>query len=287
MANLFASVEAAEQEHEFSYIDQNYIWWYFDENSPNAFQMAFGDYVELEGKTYREFGIVRNGQREKRGSNEVTWNDDDSKTWPKWLMREEDNCLYAIVPEENRNEWLLYDLSGIFNIAPEDFNWEIPVYNFNIEAGEFAYIYDIMGCYINFEITDVELLKVGDSYRKVFITRNWGYGHPDTYYKIIEGIGLNQGGCLAYATFVRPASYPIDPYYDSSWEHLILYEVTDVDGNPVYKNPNPWLSDCRTIADDDDQENKFEKTYDLFGREVSDPQPGTVYIRGGKKFVAG
>ena len=58
--------------------------------------------------------------------------------------------------------------------------------------------------------------------------------------------------------------------------------MTDKDGDILYKG-RPGMSQVkeltRAVSGSD------AKLYDLMGRSVSNPQPGTIYIRDGKKFV--
>ncbi|MDE7414656.1 MAG: hypothetical protein K2N05_12825 [Muribaculaceae bacterium] len=64
------------------------------------------------------------------------------------------------------------------------------------------------------------------------------------------------------------------------YEVCYLSSVFDVDGTYIYGKPAGIHNTQITKQDND------SRLYDLHGRRVTNPQPGSVYIRGGKKFVA-
>ena len=66
--------------------------------------------------------------------------------------------------------------------------------------------------------------------------------------------------------------------------HLIrFHSLEDTDGNVLVRiNDIPAGADQIDMAPEEAGDGKI---YDLMGREIHDPQPGTVYIRNGKKYV--
>ncbi|MDE7412706.1 MAG: hypothetical protein K2N05_02800 [Muribaculaceae bacterium] len=62
----------------------------------------------------------------------------------------------------------------------------------------------------------------------------------------------------------------------------ILIKVERPDGTVIYENPTSSVRDINAQS----PANNDESIYDLHGRVVTNPQLGSVYIRGGKKFVA-
>lgn len=97
--------------------------------------------------------------------------------------------------------------------------------------------------------------------------------------KFLEGIGVVSGGTLTDA-YIRPLVLPTCLCYSLT----DLLRVTD-NNTTIYENPQaiPEISAIRDIKSDIKSSNSV--IYDLFGREIMHPQPGTVYIRNGKKFV--
>ena len=58
-----------------------------------------------------------------------------------------------------------------------------------------------------------------------------------------------------------------------------LYSVYDTDGTIIYGTPSGISSpEYKTVSRDN-------QIYDLYGREISNPLPGSIYIRNGKKIV--
>ena len=66
----------------------------------------------------------------------------------------------------------------------------------------------------------------------------------------------------------------------NDYEVCYLTSVFDTDGTIIYGRP----SNVNTLHNN--YLNNNLKTYDLHGREVTSPVPGSIYIRDGKKFVA-
>ncbi|MDE6257747.1 MAG: hypothetical protein K2M53_05125 [Muribaculaceae bacterium] len=66
----------------------------------------------------------------------------------------------------------------------------------------------------------------------------------------------------------------------NDYEVCYLTSVFDTDGTIIYGKPS------NVNALHNNYLNNNLKTYDLYGREVTSPVPGSIYIRNGKKFVA-
>lgn len=92
----------------------------------------------------------------------------------------------------------------------------------------------------------------------------------------IEGIGCMDGllpfPCIEY---IKTA--------DTSYSFISLLNVEDEQGNIIF-NPG-MLSEVSEISNDK-LKSESDHIFDLHGREVANPLPGSIYIHNGKKFVA-
>ncbi|MDE7414657.1 MAG: hypothetical protein K2N05_12830 [Muribaculaceae bacterium] len=82
----------------------------------------------------------------------------------------------------------------------------------------------------------------------------------------------------------------LNPYYDDNTglkEYAVyINNIYDSEGNIVYKGRNfDGEASIYDLSIDSIDKND-SLLYDLHGRVVTNPQPGSIYIRGGKKFVA-
>lgn len=101
---------------------------------------------------------------------------------------------------------------------------------------------------------------------------------------LIEGLGTTFNGSLGSYTFERPTCQESwvnteRPGIDSS-----LVRVYDSEDNLVYGSP--FVSGNSADGIEADAAGSDATVYDVFGRRVRLTVPGSVYIRGGKKFVA-
>ncbi|MDE6231047.1 MAG: hypothetical protein K2M37_05460 [Muribaculaceae bacterium] len=88
----------------------------------------------------------------------------------------------------------------------------------------------------------------------------------------IEGIGSPTLDYLVYVPMVLPVGH-IPTLYECWQDDELIYSVEAFN----VANSIREMKDATQTANG--------HVYDLFGREISDPQPGTVYIRNGRKFV--
>ncbi|MBD5290981.1 MAG: hypothetical protein HDS24_02740 [Bacteroides sp.] len=197
---------------------------------------------------------------------------------PQWLIREEGDVVYEVIPEAYRDANLCKQLTGDYN-PPSTFDWEIPLYDYSLEPGEQWTMLDG-----NLGLNDYTVDSCGEEFIDGTPSRtlNFIMDESTLNIKLIEGIGITNWGCYNFLV-TRVPIYPIGtiipPFIG---EELELYSVTNSVGEIIYGN-RVVSGGIDTLSD---KLQTQEKTYDLFGREVRDPQPGTVYIRGGKKFVA-
>ena len=108
------------------------------------------------------------------------------------------------------------------------------------------------------------------------------YYDSQTAIQYIEGIGNIGGGDMINI-------HPFNPLFLTSGLHdycrQTLNNVYNSDGEIIYKGANYSFPTYASITDLGKQANDL-RIFDLFGREISNPLPGTIYIRNGKKFIA-
>ena len=256
-----------------------YTWIYKEQNWSRFYEMGYGEKTEYNNKVYWKFSPKRIGdgrlveQSDGTCCFEVDWY--ELGPMAQWLIREEGDVVYQVIPEEWRSSYLCKLLTGEDN-PPSTFDWEIPLYDYSLEPGDEWTMLDAnRGLYYCPVDSCGEEIIDGSPSRTLIMF------DPTRNIKFIEGIGITNFGCYNYMVPDVPACF--GPHNSSSIIELLeLYSVTNSAGEIIYGN-RVVSGGIDTLSD---KLQTQEKTYDLFGREVSDPQPGTVYIRGGKKFVA-
>ncbi|MDE6231269.1 MAG: lipocalin family protein [Muribaculaceae bacterium] len=262
-----------------------YTWVYRGINSSYSIEMGYGEKTEYNNKVYWKFYAKRSGngrfieQSDGTCTLEVDWY--ELGPMPQWLIREEGDVVYEVIPEAYRYSNLCEQLTGDED-PPSTFDWEMPLYDYSLEAGDQWTMLDG-----NLGLDDYTVAFCGEEIidgspsRTLNFINKYQFENIKGGIKFIEGIGITTLGCYNYmVTHVAAGFRTYGPYFIG--EQLELYSVTNSAGEIIYGN-RVVSGGIDTLSD---KLQTQEKTYDLFGREVSDPQPGTVYIRGGKKFVA-
>ena len=241
------------------------------------------DYYE-HGNNYGEpYDFLRegyhfDGTHEFNGIEYNVFRNSDSS--PVAYMREEDNKVF------------LYCGDGIEGDVPYPMNPEmgdstteneILLYNFNLKKGDKSIYpgFDDM-CDHTYFFFDVEIVSTGEmdyksnnfSYQDFYVKGN--YYNEDKPYRNIEGLG-NIQGLLPFPQFANVSSG-----LTKRWESLL--RVSDSDGNIIYENEE-LLSSLACVGEIS-ANTPDEEIFDLHGRRVSNPIRGSVYIRGGKKYIA-
>ncbi|MDE6231270.1 MAG: hypothetical protein K2M37_06590 [Muribaculaceae bacterium] len=256
-----------------------YTWIYKEQYWSRFYEMGYGEKTEYNNKVYWKFSPKRVGdgryreQSDGRYCFEVDWY--ELAPMPEWLIREEGDVVYQVIPEEGRSSHLCKLLTGEDDVST--FDWEMPLYDYSLEPGDEWMMLD--GVIDGLDYCTVD--SIGEEIIDGSPSRTLIMFDPTLNIKFIEGIGITNLGCYNYMVLDVPACF--GPYNSSFIIELLeLYSVTNSAGEIIYGN-RVVSGGIDTLSD---KLQTQEKTYDLFGREVSDPQPGTVYIRGGKKFVA-
>lgn len=85
----------------------------------------------------------------------------------------------------------------------------------------------------------------------------------------VQGVGTLSG------TLCRPST-------GTNRVNIRLNNLYDAEGNIIYKGENK----AGVEGIDADKADDDSQMFDLMGREIRNPLPGTIYIQGGKKFIA-
>lgn len=215
------------------------------------------------------------------------------------LIREEDGKVYKLLDGEN----LLHYHDGRLEEKVAQSGEEILLYDITANYRQsFQMLGDDLYVCTGWAANVFDYNDYGQNLRGIGVVTDYGwaqtngaYGQPQgniedmwedenflkfNQTKFIEGIGVVSGGILTEA-YLRPILLPTCYCYSLT----DLLRVTD-NNTTIYEDPKaiPEISAISSIKSDFKSSDAI--IYDLLGREIIDPQPGTVYIRNGKKFVA-
>lgn len=218
----------------------------------STYEYSFGDEVEINGKYYRSFNCLRNTLYQFDRYGQLSSSQQPLRE--TWYFREENGETYVL--------------------CPELFNYERPLYNFNLKVGDifestsYDYIYD-PGIDKFFKIENII-----ENEEELFVGRVLEVSSTETndLRKISENMGFLEYGELGYTIFARRTDGSYGPELSS---------VKDAEGNELYNSLTNNVSDLV------DESRGEEIVYDIMGRrvEASGMTTGSVYIRNGRKFV--
>ena len=244
--------------------------------------MKFEGTADVNGKTYSCFTLYKSEYY--RGTDvygELELAETKDCDGPRYFMREEGEKVYILTYEdrifgtdksieecfggtespEGYGEFLRYD----FGLADGD--------SFNLPSGVMVSSDDLIP--VTVKIEGPVMVGEYECNAMTFTGENGIADYPGT---VIEGIGPTEDGDLAVFGPPYLADTPDNSLLPGQGSSLV--RVYGSDGNLVYgKEPGGVSSVADNTVSDD-------TIYDVLGRRVSSTAPGSVYIRGGKKFVA-
>ena len=200
--------------------------------------------------------------------------------------------------DPEQTEFLLYD----FNYKVDDaYKWPWSGINFykpSIENDNEEIAYVDRGFFVT-KIEDEEFTSISNrkGNRKIFNIEqaeeeDITYDNPIS--EIIEGVGITKGKVDSYymdtiawfGFFIAPASVSLPAFsgYFTLPNIPELKAVITADGTHIYGDPDYIPS--AGIKETTVEKLKDNRIFNLHGCEVSNPLPGSIYIRNGKKFVA-
>ncbi|MDE6026888.1 MAG: hypothetical protein K2G23_02315 [Muribaculaceae bacterium] len=297
-------------------IKEDRTWEYYNYKGNNMWldQFCFDGTQEIEGKTYNQWKLLKR----------ISWTT-APETAPvesdvnevSALLREEEGKVYMLFGGEKIRS---YDSNTYVLSTPYESRkgQESLLYDFTVSTGEsFPGTVKILwaeewteptqtvlsDCVVMetgvLDLTDTEVKKfILQSDVSAALVKSIGKLDMNDIDRetVIDGDGgadsnITDQSTLTYAEVVgnigrgnMTSLMPSSPIFLTSgimdYHVSYLSSVFDADGTIIYGTPSGVFSPDPRLP------KKTEKIYDLHGREVSAPVPGSIYIREGKKFVA-
>ena len=202
------------------------------------------------------------------------------------LMRQEGGKVYLLLDDHILGK---YQVDCKSSSDPEELkNTEVLVYDFDLEEGDWYrgayYIWMSNSIWIN--ILPLKVLRVdeisvnGQNLRRIYV-RSIG--------EIVEGYGAEKGESLIPQVVNGTAG--MHDYCDPELRmHHIIDRATreEIFTYEDFSKPSVGVEEIPAEQPKDGVQAKphDNKMYDLNGREIRNPLPGTVYIQNGEKHVA-
>ncbi len=230
-----------------------------------------GDVMEFDHRAYRVARIIRKVTTET------------SVDTPEFIVSDEvcDTPLYAMCEEKDR-VYVLLDGEGeyVTHIGPDTdisgFHNKL-LYDWTLGEGD-LWTYDL------FEGMSPESCPTVSYDDPVMIGGEECRVMNIDGISLIEGLGTTFNGSLGSYTFERTTC--MEPWINTDRPGIdsSLVRVYDSEDNLLYGSP--FVSGNSVDGIEADAAGSNAPVYDVFGRRVRSTIPGSVYIRGGKKFVA-
>ena len=281
------------------------------ENGHVLHYMRFNGTVEVNGIEYHCFEMYKS-----RYYKEVDFDyenhccvyefsREEERGYPKFLLREEPGKVYALTNfDSDDGEWIVHvrnekEMAELSVNGDRQFG-EYLLYDFTMQEGdlrdvpEWEYVgtersYKFFNLYpfvVATEMIEGELCRMFN-FVSAEVAGSDSFDPESSYWKrittstMVEGIGIVMNGCLARFNFDQLAAMFQDESYLPDDGSALSY-VYDSEGNVIY---SPWSSTVGMDNITDTSKSQSGEIYDLMGRRVERVQPGSVYIRDGKKFV--
>lgn len=273
-------------------IVQDRVWQYKGdyfipgENGKICHFMKFDGETTVNGKTYTGFVLYRSELY--ADDSDGSLRREEERTGPRYFLREEPGKVYVLTDGDSMA--VSYDKSGRLEPETDDASYgEFLLYDFTLGEGEKCAL--PMGrdtgrtatipCRIHW-MPDREIQGIGHRVVQYELAyEEEGDGYICAIEDVIEQIGVTANGHLASFLPLKTSAI-FNNSYEQPHQHSVLVSVFDSDGTVLYGTP----SSVGNIAGDTVAGMRENIIYDVMGRRVDTTVPGSVYIRGGKKFVA-
>lgn len=247
----------------------------------------FDGTVTVNGKEYSKFKLYRSDYyRGAEVYGEVEFADSKAQDRTLGFLREEGKKVYQLT----KYDYLYFDIPSEApldgNIENEEFG-EFLVYDFSLEDGDGFYLLPyglVTPSHILPVTVQLDTPTIVEDVPCITYSYYYESGNEDSSPtlayrgKVIAGIGPTKDGNVSG---FGPSVMPQSPNnVDSPGTGSSLVRVYSPDGQIIYGDePN----NVQVVTSE-----KVEDliTYDIMGRQVKETLPGSIYIRGGKKFVA-
>lgn len=268
---------------EIRMVREDRVWVYGGRNADGSFYKSycrFGPAVRFGVWDYNPFTEFRRETWQdpaRLGDYTVT----DGGVIPDALIREQCGTVYMANPEKENEEYCLYMFNTLHMLSYRD--WVVPP-DVPTSEGE-LYIPDMTfstdyGDFLEFVFYVPEFwpifgeMEIDGEKRLTYYYHMNGRDEP----VVVEGIGITSMGTLPY-------NFHPDHIPEEGCPRLLEYR--DADGKVIHKFADfSEVTGISGVAETEGDLSEDQRMFDLFGREIRDPQPGTVYVRGGRKFVA-
>ena len=285
IAGLAGSVSAYEP-----LVVEGRIWEYASHSiSKNALtQVRFQGTATVNGTVYHRLVVIKTEK----------W---DENSPEDGVMTSEPNEVIALMREENKKVYICVadcpDASGIYSryfdgVVDEETNGatEILLYDFSLPVGaEFNCGIGLLNCNKSKADLDPAMLVPAEcTMGKTGSSEVGGKATPTYIYTVgcLEGRDFDYNADIEVVEGIGPAWAMWNPKIQDMPSTTIYYEnlngVYDAEGKPIYGEfyvTKPSGVDSIAVLDSDG------RMYDLMGREIREPQRGTVYIQDGRKKV--
>lgn len=215
---------------------------------------------------------------------------------PKYYIREDESgSVYVLGEESEPNE---IRITSVCDQDSEHNYVDCALYNFNAPDGSLMPGVGIDGNYIQGDLCAQyynETIEIdGEACRQYDIAwanldkeKDYNFKeHCINGFGFIEGIGITSNGCLAdYEIFFEASFVGKNEFFPGQYSYLD--GIFDENENPIFifsTRLSKYLSEYKPSQNDLNLGES--KVYDLYGRQITTPLPGTVYIRDGKKCIS-
>lgn len=231
--------------------------------------------------------------------------DENSEKTTVAYMREEDGgWVFTILLQENLKIICPENLTCQMNGIPK--NTEVLLYDFNPFG---SYQYPMTNIIAMSDVDsgsecDLDVLVSFVKRTKMDLKgRSWNVIQSTVSYRELEDWPSTENACMAswsggqYVTVVEgvgnigrgylhlPSSRPRYPSHFAYLDDSRFIRLTDLDGNVIFDSE--WLDPEDGIEDVSGVESRADgRVYDLTGKQIEQPEPGSIFIRNGKKEIA-
>lgn len=254
--------------------------------------MKFDGQEEIAGKTYHRIVTFRKTIADYV-DNGFEYETIENIAEHEGYLREEDGAVFTLVWKladgDNSRFGYLY-IPGMDNtdIGNAEIS-EVKLYDFTLHEEDlydgFSFVMK-SGDALNFYVRSTSYVDIADEECRSInvVPTEFAEMYPNVSYQIIEGIGAVTEGCLNYHEFITGV--------DRIWYHKELSRVFDMEGNVIFNtgtfgrhniNYNNFAS---VMNEGIGSKEDIAPIYDILGRRISNPAPGQLYIRSGKKHIA-
>lgn len=207
------------------------------------------------------------------------------------LLREENGKVYMLLPEEGVHVYDPADDRWTSAMQPVEPGTEVLLYDFTLDTGDARqgyYSCSLLNEGVQMK-ADGNIVRTGVKevegkelkwLRDTPSVAPFDQGGILTGSQYLEGVGnISEGDMtrLGYGDYLD---------LDGASEQVCFNRLYDASGNVLLGAEQAVTSPGAAIAGIEADRADDSRMYDLMGREIRNPLTGTVFIRGGKKFVA-